>query len=709
MSKRKTTTPTLKLLRAGLLIGLVGFVALVIVLYRFGRSGMPGTVEPADSAAEEAAGQPAVMAGRGFDYTISQDERPIARIRAERVVSERENEVLLEGIDPVEVYREGGAIYRVFSDRGTYDLDTQETELTGNVRLEGPRGLSLESRVMSMSRRGQMVTSRTPVRFRMAGEYEGRARRLQANLDNDLFLLDGAVQIHSTSAEREPVRMTAKRIAYHRQDGMIRAVGDVRFVGAGGFLRAAEMQFFLTEDEAHVRYVSAQQGVTGRFVKRFGESLYRTAEIDADELAVVLDPATGDPLEAELRSPEGVARLAATDEASMVRQMTAPVVHARFRGGEVRYAEAVGLVHLREYPSFDAANTITWGCGQRAEVWFDASGEIQQARFYERVEFRQARGLANGDRLDLSPDSAEMTMVGEPARFVNAEGELTAPAIVRRTESGEIHAVGGVRGRFEQTDGGLSVGGAEGVIRLEAREAVWNPQTESFRFQDDVRVWQQENLLLAQLVETFTERNLVVARGGVKTILEPERDPEEAETETVLPAGAGTDGEAAPGIGDEPIHITSVWMEYELDRRVARYHDQVVMTQAGRRMTCQTAEAELAEEGGIETLLCSGRATVVDSVAGRTVSGETAYYEVARGEILFHGKPVQMTGDQGERVEGAALVYDLRTGGARITSASSSGGVPEPPPKSLSEEGSEEASEPPQPPPNPPGNRSSSG
>ncbi|MDX1644561.1 MAG: LPS export ABC transporter periplasmic protein LptC [Thermoanaerobaculia bacterium] len=664
---RKTSTPTLRLVRGLLLVALVGFVALVFVLYRFGRSGMPVEETTERRADETESSRPAVMSGSGFDYTISQDEKPIARIRAERIVSEEEDEVVLEGLNPVEVYREGGTVYRIFSDRGTYNLHTQETVLAGNVRLEGSRGLVLETAGLSMRERADIVTSNSPVRFRMAGEFRGSARQMEADLERDLFMLSDAVEVTSVSTERDALQLTAKRLAFHRAGGFIRAVGDVRFQHAGSFLRAAYMEFFLTDDERHLRYIAARQGVRGSFLKRFGLQLVRSVELEGHELAVVLDPATGDPIEAEIRSPDAVARLASIDEGALVRQLVAPVLQARFEDGDVRYAEAVGLVHLREFPAFDPGYLLTWGCGERAEVWLDPAGQVRQARFYERVEFRQAGGLVNADRIDLSPDSAEMTMVGSPARFVSADGELTAPTLVRRTETGEVRATGGVRGRFDG-GGGISVGGAEGSIRMESSEATWNPTTESFRFYDDVRVWQQENLLLAQEVENFTSRDLIVARGGVKTILEPQRDGESdpAETAETTEASESTDRDAAD-LANEPIHISADWMEYELDSRIARYHDRVLMTQGGRRMTCGTAEALLAEGGGIETLDCTGNARVDDSVAGRTVSGDNALYRVERGEILFRGTPVRMTGEKGERVEGGTLVYDLKTGGARIT------------------------------------------
>ena len=77
---------------------------------------------------------------------------------------------------------------------------------------------------------------------------------------------------------------------------------------------------------------------------------------------------------------------------------------------------------------------------------------------------------------------------------------------------------------------------------------------------------------------------------------------------------------------------------------------------------------------------CLGEAKIDDNVAGRTVSGENAFYRVGQGQITFTGtagNPVIMTGEQGERIEGATLVYDLGSGAARVERGT---GTPSPPP-----------------------------
>lgn len=667
MAARKTTTRTLRIIRTVLLLLLAGFLVLVYALYRFGRAGLPDDRSATEQTEEDRSTGTAVMAGEGFDYSITRGDDTIARIRARRVLSEEEDEITLEGLDPVEIYRDDGDLYRVTSDTGVFNLHTQATRLSGSVVLNGPRGLEMRTEGLEMGPTRNTVISDADVSFRMAGEFVGRANRMTAYLDDDIFKLSEGVRLTSTSPDRESVTLTCNRLTFNRANGTVRAEGRVEFSQGASYVHSRRMVFHLTDDERGIRYINGRWGLRARFFSGFGSGMTRQHDVFADRFSAVLDPETNELVEAEMVAERSTdVRLQMIDETGLARHFAASVIHALFRDGELRHAEASGPVRMREFLEFSPSHILKWACARNAVVDFDAAGEIEHAVFIEKVEFRDGQSVGKGDRVELTGDPYVTEMVGQPARFFNAQGELTAPRIRQEGEANDVVATGGVRGQFEPAGGAesISIGGARGTIRVESSRARWNQQTPSFKFEENVRLWQDENLLLAEEVETLTDQDLVVARGGVRTLMEPDREEDEAPEEAT--ADAASEDEA---IQQGPVEITSEWMEYGLKTRRVAYHGDVVMQQAGRRMTCQDAVATLRDGGGMETMHCTGGARIVDNVAGRTVSGEDALYRVAASEITFNGNPVVMTGEEGERIEGATLVYDLNTGAARVERA----------------------------------------
>src|SRR5262245_24103403 len=85
----------LQRLRHLLLAALAAAILGVVGLYMFGRAGR----EAPSAQADGTAGKPGVaVAGEGFDYTLTQGDAKIFRIRGDRIRSDRDENVELEGV-----------------------------------------------------------------------------------------------------------------------------------------------------------------------------------------------------------------------------------------------------------------------------------------------------------------------------------------------------------------------------------------------------------------------------------------------------------------------------------------------------------------------------------------------------------------------------------------------------------------------------------
>ena len=94
---------------------LVVFVGVVIGLYVLGRMGRPDQSPRAGDLEQEKRGE-LVLSGKGFEYGLTQGDREVFRIKAERILSDKQNNYELEGVD-LRIEREDGSLYYLSSDQ----------------------------------------------------------------------------------------------------------------------------------------------------------------------------------------------------------------------------------------------------------------------------------------------------------------------------------------------------------------------------------------------------------------------------------------------------------------------------------------------------------------------------------------------------------------------------------------------------------------
>ena len=82
----------------------------------------------------------------------------------------------------------------IAANQGQYDLDTQQVEVSGPVRVVGPDGYRLETRDVKVDLKGRQLTSSGPVSGQMRlGQFQ--AGRLHADLGERKVVLDGGARL----------------------------------------------------------------------------------------------------------------------------------------------------------------------------------------------------------------------------------------------------------------------------------------------------------------------------------------------------------------------------------------------------------------------------------------------------------------------------------------------------------------------------------
>lgn len=643
------------LVRRVLLVALALFLGVVVTLFVSKRVSQPSAL---DTERPDALTNVAdlALAGKGFDYEVTDGEQRLFHVKAERILTDKQNLVTLEGIVII-VERESGEQYELSADAGTYQAEKKSAVVEGNVRLRGSKGLELTGTKFELLRKGELIKSRSPVAFAIDGEMTGSARELEAYLKKDVYQLNGDVRMQGVA---NGLAISAQRINYDRETRLIHAEGDVDLRRGGDRLRCRRLTVTMDENSSKPTFVRARWGVQGRLVSNDERGFERSLAIAGEQISLRYDEAGEQPEMVEVLGKTGVpARLIQEDETGWVRDLVTPRIVANFRDGVIHRADSTRPVTLTEYLSFNPEDELTRVCGGDATMKFDRRGELAELELDGGVDLHRGRWQASGDRLEATGTS-KVAVVGKPANVYTSRGELSAPSITYKTESGEVIARKGVRAVFPAEGDVALVEQASQEkrepIRLTSETANWSSSEGSFEFKGSVQAWQGESFVTADRLIGGADGNLN-GEGNVKTVLE--QRPEEGE----------------PVEPTVPVEVTSAEFSYKRKEGLLSYLGSPKVHQAGRFMSCSELDIYLGDDSELDRLFCRGNALIDDQVGGHRVTGSEAVYRPGDSTVEVFGSPVTLVHPNGTTIQGQKVIYDFETAKAQVVSGTSS--VPE--------------------------------
>jgi lipopolysaccharide export system protein LptA len=644
-------------LRRVLLALLVLLAGALVALYLFGRAGRPGGgPQPRQGDAESPEGA-ITLIGEGFEFTHSEGERPVFRIRGDSVRADREGTVYLDGVG-LTLYDEDGTGYEVAAERATYNRDNQRARLAGEVVLSGPNNTRLATRGMRLVERGAVLVSTGPVRFTFQ-QLQGRAENLRVEREQDVYLLSGDVVVESMPGAEVPLSLTAQRLVFEQQRHLVQAQNDVVLVRGEDRVEAGQINAFLDEEDREVLFLRARLDVAGDLASTTagGTGAARRIHFAGRSLSLMRD-GDGQLLNAELEgAPEQAVRIDSPSPDGTLQRLVAGYMVADFTNGALSQVRAFNEPHVVELAARGRGELRRLE-GRRMEASFAADGRMVALTADEAVRFADADVRAEGDRATFDTLEETGVFTGSPVVAVSDRGELRAPQVTYERDAGLLHAEGGVRTLAQDAAGvgldGTPLAEGEGPVRVESEEAFWRDQPRSALFRGEVRAWRGENLLLADAVRADQEgsEQTLTASGGVRTVWIP-APPADG-------AGAAEDGARAP------VEVTGNTLTYRKPREVLVYEGNVRAEQARQALQCRRLEVELSEAGEAETLTCIGDARLDDRAAGNSARGERAVYDLTSRTVTMTGDPVTLRKSDGAQVQGGRVLYDLESGKARV-------------------------------------------
>lgn len=674
MARRPTT---IRRLRALLFLALVFTVLAVTGLFLFGRAGKPstpGAMEPGDTEA----GEGVMLIGDDFDYTFTERERPIFRIRGDSIRADREDTLFLDKVG-VTFYDENHQPYHVESKEASFNRANNEGRLQGDVLLRGPSDLELRTAQLQIRENGKQLVMPRPVELRYAGTYIITGNRMRVDLEDEVFVLNGDARINSVPGTEPVLAGSSERAVYERQARVLRIEGKARLRRGPQRIQAQRITGFLTPDETGMTFVRALWDVSGQTADlRQGGAGTTAVAFTGKDLAVTLRPEGDQVKKVEL---DGTERHPATLETSgdgVARTLKAPTFNGILAEGVLSQAEAFGGVELEEVTragqSESGQREVRRATGRRAEAVFRSDGQLADVRLLHDVTFQDSQVKANGNRASLDLEAQRGELFGQPVGVESEKGNLQAPRVVYDTENKIVNAQGGVRAILTQTASqelaGSPLGDAQGPVRVDSREAFWRQEPSSFLFRGDVKAWRGENLMLSDELKGEPDADRLTASGGVKTIWIPEDLDEGAGKPGGAPGGAapakkGTDGTTGAQ-RNAPIEVRASELVYLEGKKILTYTGGVRVEQQGTTLACQRLDVTMNAENKPQVMTCTGQAKLNDPKGGRQIEGETAVYRLDQRDVEFTGDKVTMKDREGNVVQGRRVLYLIDSGKVEV-------------------------------------------
>lgn len=646
---------SIQVLRRALLLMLVVFVAVVIGLYVLGRMGRPEQATGTSDLQKEKRGE-LVLSGKGFEYGLTEGDREVFRIRAERILSDKKNNYELEGVN-LHIEHEDGSLYFLSSDNALYNLDSQAATFTGNVHFRGPNEVELMTEGLELREEGDLLVSSSPVDFLFLERFQGRADRMRVNPERNLFVLAGNVEVDSLPGDASPMSLRCRRFSFERDEHLLRADGDAVLTRGEDRIRARRLSVVLTPDEEQVEFILANWGVEGEFHQIGDDGQNSTVRLTGRQLSVQFEIGTEDPLKADLQaSDRDTVTLGVSDESGLARLIRSRRLIGDFDSGALRRAQALEDVEISEFLNFSPGTVLRSACGDEALATISRNGELSQIDLVGNVMLREEDVVAFGDEAYADFDTGLMNLIGTPSRLLQDDKQLEAPQIVYNQTSNEIVAEEQVRAVMTGgTDINLATDAASrsDPIRVEGIRAEWGGIPPAVTFLGQVRAWQGENFLVADELRGEPDTSRVSASGRVKTVWRPQ--PEEGEEET-------------GGLPPDPLEVTADEMLFDRENDLLLYTGNARAVQLQKSLRCEEIQLYLAEDGGFDRMICEGSVFMQDSESGNSVSGDRATYRPGEEKVEVDGNPVVLREKDGGQFQGKTLIYDFATATAQLKS-----------------------------------------
>jgi len=586
------------------LLAIIGVVALHFFFRRPVR--VEALVEPAPSVRPPGEN---IDRKEGVEHVLFKGDKGKIKVKADKFYLGEDKLNHLEGnVEVVDYGKTGGQEMIMLADRIDYDQNLNSFRATGRARVKD-KDVLIESPSFDYDKKKDFFRTDQGVVF-SSNRLKANSRTLTYRRRAQTLEFEGdlAIEVLAKMESRLPLSVFGDKFLYKRKPKIGQVDGNVRMSHGKSRGTADALTFRLTPDEQEVNNLALQgTAKVALFKETAKDAADPGQQVEADEIRLFSFP-----------DESKVSRLSATGACLLTLSVSAGTVD-KVRG------RMVGLV-------FDQAGDL---------ATFSASGEAR-VDMADREGGNERRVL--GDKIAYHKKDDILKAVGTdkiPARLDSVRTEVEAGWITINQESGNMRSSGAVKMVLKPGKDDKAVGffSKDKPIFITCKDLVYTKEKKKFLFKEDVRIWQDKDVVLAKEFEIREDSGKVFGRGGVKASFT--RKPKDKPGEERLAIGA-----------DE--------MSYDPKVKTINFAGGSSLDTNAMKLTSADLSIRLKAEGNeMERILAKG--TVVILQKTKEGRGEEANYDLKTDTVVLTGSPVLVDKEKGN-TEGDKLTFYLGDG-----------------------------------------------
>jgi len=278
----------------------------------------------------------------------------------------------------------------------------------------------------------------------------------------------------------------------------------------------------------------------------------------------------------------------------------------------------------------------------------DFNRENQQIERYEatgNAKYSEADRNAISNQITFTPQSDGIVRLrgGEPTIW-DSKARAKASEIDWDTRNEKFFLRRKVSTTYynqRQTNGTTPFTNPSAPVYITSTEAEFDHRNEIARYLGNVRVWQENNYVRAEILTLYSKTRRMEGEGKVQSLLYDARQR--------LPDGREI---------TQPVYASSEKISYVDEQRLLRYEGNVNIKQATDRLKAEIAEIFLNDKNEVKKTVA--QKNVVITQPNLIATGDYAEYRADEELVILRGNPAMVQDAQEGQLQGVQMQFYLR-------------------------------------------------